>query len=135
MVPVIGVGNMSIFDTYNSVKLGNQKITEHFLKTHGFKRIWWGSPRHQGHKEHMCWETNIDWKGENGQLEMVTLYYYPDTFEGYVTSFNSRGVNPANYFFGWNNMSSRDFVIKQKATCKMDYMLVMDSINNFFKTV
>lgn len=130
---------MGIFKTYNYTR-GNQKISARFLKNMGFHQARWGSPMHHD-KGSIMWEktifeTDIDETGR-GDFTVAQLWYFPETFTGYVTSFNSNGKNPAGAITYLANSSAINFHLGvEKARypkTKMDIICYIDEITEKIK--
>ena len=124
---------MGIFNTYDQIKSGGQRISKNFLRKQGFKKNNnWGSPQHWGEKGSEFWEKFICLPFRSGSIYSATLYYFPPEFERYVTSFNIRGINPKNHFLGWVNTG--DFEeISGDANCKMDIFYAIDRLTEGLK--
>ena len=122
---------MGIFETYSRVKKGKQRISENFLKKCGFKKCQnWGSPSHWGPGS-VFWEkiifdgTSLDeslWKS-------AVLYYFPDSFTGYVTPYCTNGIEPKNHVLGWVNQDDGLEDVTGCANCKMDILYYIDKLN------
>ena len=124
---------MGVFDTYNQIKSGKQRISENFLKKMGFEKQQWGAPRK--------WNTNTEFWAKSiyvnnyfpDYIPEAVIYYFPDTFEGYVTPFSMRGVKPKNHFLGWINSTFSNKEWKGDANNKMDIMIVIDEIKQYIE--
>ena len=90
-------------------------VANDFLEKIGFKQISWGAPKKvsyvtvKGHKlrklnfdeSQYCWE----WFDDNKQIDdyyKTLIYYFPNGFDEYVTSFQGdwkEPLHPANYAY------------------------------------
>ncbi len=122
---------MGLFDTYSTVRRGNQKISERFLKQMGFKKSnQWGAPYKWGCDSEF-WEKII--KVEEGYTD-ASLIYFPPTFCAWVTPFNSNGQTPANKMIGEINCTSTEtYDFTGDALCKMDIYYGIDKITENLK--
>ena len=123
---------MGLFDTYSTVKRGNQKITSNFLKHLGFKKYKdWGSPSNWNKPESEFWEKILVVQKNNGEFYHcgATLLYFPPEFDGYVSGYNIRGVSPKNKILGFIN-NGRGDDLKGDACCKMDIHWAIDALTN-----
>ena len=123
---------MGLFNTYSTVKHGNQKITPNFLKHLGFKKYKnWGSPSNWNNPESEFWEKILVVRKNNGEIyhHVATLLYFPPEFDGYVPEYNTRGVSPKNKIIGFvDNGHGED--LTGDACCKMDIHLAIDALTN-----
>lgn len=115
---------MGIFNTFEHIRSGNQKITKKFLKELGFEKIYWGSVSCQGKKDFECYEKYIE---ADDAIHSATLYYFPTGFKGYVTDYNSKGIDPCNKVMGWPNIDDSD-EIHLNANCKFDILFSIDKL-------
>lgn len=127
---------MSIFDAQNQVKHGNQKISENFLKKMGFKKSnQWGVPYSWG-PDTVFWEKIINVEG--GYTD-ASLIYFPSTFKGYVTDFNSKGKEPSNKLLAQINTDDTRYDFNGEANCKNDLYFGIDKITynlkKYLKTI
>ena len=122
---------MGIFDTYSQIKSGKQRISVNFLKKMGFtKSNQWGTPYKWG-PETEFWEKII--KVKEGYTD-ASLIYFPPTFRGYVTPFNSNGLSPANKIIGEiNSYATGSYDFTGEALCKMDIYYGIDRITENLK--
>ena len=122
---------MGVFNTYDNVQRGNQKISERFLKQMGFKKSnQWGAPYKWG-SETVFWEKII--KVEEGYTD-ASLIYFPPTFRAWVTPFNSKGLSPSNKMIGEiNSTSTETYDFTGEALCKMDIQFGIDKITRNLK--
>jgi len=127
---------MGLFDTYSTVKRGNQKITPNFLKKLGFKKCKnWGSPSHWNKPGSEFWEkylTVSGWDDECSDI-VATIWYFPETFTGYVTPYNIEGIDPACGLYCQSYRSDDDFEMKSHAHCKMDILYTIDLVSEKYK--
>lgn len=121
---------MGVFDTYNSVRGGNQKISERFLRKMGFKKSkQWGAPSKWG-EDSEFWEKIII--VERGSASLI---YFPPTFCAWVTQFNMNGQTSANKMIGEiNNTLTEAYDFTGDALCKMDIYYGIDKITENLKT-
>lgn len=128
---------MGIFDTTGYVRHGSQKISERFLKKMGFHKDYWGSP-HENYKKpcSLFWEKYIfdeedlkEWGEENASI-VATIWYFPETFTGYVTPYNMYGKNPAHGTFCQTN-NDDPFEKCLYSHCKMDIIYVIDFMKQY----
>ena len=120
---------MGIFSVQNQIKRGDTPISEYFLKKQGFKkRKNWGAPSHWG-RGAIFWEKIIA-KYESGDplpMGFVTIWYFPPTFTGYVSSFHGKSPNKILCLttgdIPFNTEYSGD------ALCKNDIYFAIDRIN------
>ena len=122
---------MGLFDTYSTVRRGNQKITPNFLKKLGFKKCHWGSPQHWNNPRSEFWEKIlvVDKNDEEFYNHSATLFYFPPEFDGYVTGYSLMGISPNNKLIGWVN-SGDDEDLRGNALCKMDIYWAIDALTN-----
>jgi len=121
---------MGIFNTYEQIKSGKQRISENFLKEMGFEKSkQWGAP--------WKWDTDTEFWEKIIHVDDcytdASIYYFPDTFDGYVTPFSMRGVKPKNHFLGWVNSDSSNKEWTGNANNKMDIMVVIDEIKQYIE--
>ncbi len=122
---------MGLFNTYSTVKRGNQKITPNFLKKLGFKKYKnWGRPSHWNSPGREFWaKILVIENDEEFYNHGATLYYFPPEFDGYVSEYSSIGVSPKNKLIGWVNSGSGED-LKGDALCKMDIYWAIDVLTN-----
>ena len=118
---------MGVFSTYNSIKRGNQKISENYLRKMGFKKFKnWGSPSHWGPGS-VFWEKIVIIEDDRGQIPYsATIWYFPSTFTGYVTDFGTKGIDPANKVMCSFNSSNSAGDYSGNALCKNDIQFAVD---------
>lgn len=107
---------MGLFDQVDLIKTGGRKITKHFLTTHGWKEIKWGSPS-TWKREPIgckCWEKIV---GLDEEYVDGVLYYFPETFTGYVTTW---GFNSQNKCLGWLNGMNSTWDLHSNASRHID---------------
>lgn len=125
---------MGVFSTYNSIKQGNQKISENYLRKMGFKKYKnWGSPSRWGEGS-VFWEKIVTIEDDCTQIHhSATVWYFPHTFTGYVTDFGIKGIDPANRVMCMLvNSSLGDY--SGSALCKNDIQFAVDlTIQNLKK--
>jgi hypothetical protein len=119
---------MGVFTTYNNVKRGNQRISERYLKKMGFSKCSnWGSPFHWGPGT-VFWEKYII-QEKDGELQnySATLWYFPETFTGYVTSFGNKAANKIVAMINGNTKAD-DY--NGDALCKNDIQFAIDKMTH-----
>ena len=123
---------MSLFNTYEDIT-ENKPITEEFLIENGFEKIGWGSPtsRKEDPIGHTCWEKYIEIKHDRwSHIQSAVLYYFPDTFKGYVTCFRFNGKNKC---LGWLNYADSDWEHKGDINSRFDLLTSIDIITTKLK--
>ena len=120
---------MGVFDTYNSVRYGKQRISENYLKKMGFKKCCdWGAPHRWG-PDTVFWEKIIV-QEKDGVLcnNSATLWYFPDTFTGYVTQY---GFKSSNKILGMiNGIGTNKDDHYGDAVCKNDIQFTIDKMTH-----
>ncbi len=127
---------MGLFDTYSTVKRGNQKITPNFLKSMGFHKDYWGSPHEDWKKPcSVFWEKYLTVSGwdDEESLIVATIWYFPETFTGYVTPYNMQGIDPLCGLYCQSYRDDNDFEIRSYAHCKMDILYAIDLVSEKYK--
>lgn len=75
----------------------SQNITKGYLKKAGWDSGYWGSKPNWGPTK-TFWERQIVF--QKGAAEYIAyLVYFPDNFDGYVTSFSDKGISPAGNLY------------------------------------
>lgn len=124
---------MGIFSTSNHVRRGSQKITERFLKQMGFHKDYWGSP-HENYKKpgsefwekYIFDEESLAEVSEDDAMIVATIWYFPENFTGYVTSYNMSGCNPATGTFCQFHGDDSGWSYRGYSKCKMDIIYALD---------
>ena len=119
---------MGVFDTYNSVRYGKQRISENYLKKMGFKKCCdWGAPHRWGPGT-VFWEKYII-QEKDGVLQnyTATLWYFPETFTGYVSSFGNKS---ANKIIAMINGNTKNDDYNGDALCKNDIQFTIDKMTH-----
>ena len=123
---------MSIFNTYEDIT-ENRPIDEKFLRDNGFEEIGWGSPSVQKRDPvgSTCWQKYIEAHSDKWSiLQSAILYYFPDTFTGYVSSF---GFDSKNKCIGWLNYTVSNWEHQSDIKSRLDLLTAVDVIVNKLK--
>jgi len=127
---------MSIFDTSIYKGRGSQKISDRFLRRMGFHKEHWGSPHENWKKPcSVFWEKYLTvdgWEDEESVI-VATIWYFPETFTGYVTPYNMQGIDPAYGLFCQSYRDDDNFEMRSHAHCKMDILYAIDLVSENFK--
>ena len=119
---------MGIFNSYNDHKHGNQRISANYLKKLGFKKSnQWGAPVYWGINTEF-WEKIIIQENEYGLYpHSATIWYFPETFTGYVTAFAGEGANKVIAMVNGTLSTTNDY--SGSALCKNDIQFAIDLMN------
>lgn len=114
------------------------RLTDDILTEMGFEKIFWGSPfewdekrgaSKQSIKEHTCWELYVDNRPSG------TLYYFPDSFNGYVTDFAQKGLPAKNKVIGWDNRPHTEWVLTGEVNCRLDLENAITKLKNHLNKI
>lgn len=125
---------MSLLDT-------DRKITKEELKKKGFSIGGWGTPddwKDLKSKSKYTRECRRPiWKNEHKIFEQYFddyyIYYFPETFTGYVNINRKHIQNHAGYICGINRFNDKD-IITIKTNDIDDIALAVETIKNYFKS-
>lgn len=120
---------MGVFSELQDATSGRQDITKNFLKTKGFKKIYWGAISKQGDLDYLAYELYIEYNG----VASAELYYFPPTFKGYVADYNMKGIDPAGRCIGWLNSTASDWTLKAEPKTKFDISCYIKILNEKLK--